>query len=104
MSLICLEDDKPIRIIDEAFCVTAAASDQFSAICVAHIQSIAPGVREKERIENGPDIYFLFSKPNALLMFTDNLSLRDAQFGDYRFSIRRELARLILPRSYELYL
>ncbi|MDB5184423.1 MAG: hypothetical protein JWN38_231 [Candidatus Saccharibacteria bacterium] len=106
MSIACYEDGSQLVVAKEAFCVTTRAAEQYSALCSRHVIAIPAVERLPEPVEGGLDIHFLFAGPNGYSPdpHVDTLSLRSMQFGDYRFSLRPELAQLILPRACELFL
>lgn len=106
MSLACHEgqEDHYLLIVDEAFCTTTPEAAEFSAVCQRHIAAIPASKRSKEHIDGGLDIHYLHSVPNQLPTREENLSLFNARFGDFKFSLSAEDAREYLPYSAEKYL
>lgn len=106
MSLYRHEDRQKLFIADSAFCATTAESEKYSALCQGHINRIPAELRLPERVNGGLDIHFLFARPNGYSMdpYTDTVSLSQSEFGDYRFSISGEAARVLLPRCFDMYL
>jgi len=106
MSLICHEDGRGLYVADEASAVTTVVAATFSAVCSLHLRDVPPVERFPEPVEGGLDVHYLFGRPNTYSAdpTVDTLSFtRGLEFGDYRFSIRPALARLVLPRCFALY-
>jgi hypothetical protein len=105
MSFICHEDGNKLLTVDQAFCVTTETAENYSAVCQAHVDMIPEEDRLKERVERGLDVHFLFARASGFgRPGVDTIAMTGAEFGEYRFSVREELARLVLPRCCELYL
>jgi hypothetical protein len=109
MSLTCIEHRTPLSIAEQSFAVTTPDVLEFAAICQEHYEQIPQVARLNENPGDGIDIHNLFGRPSGLSELTgdpmiDTLSLRNVEFGEYRFSISRELARTILPASLDFIL
>lgn len=107
MSLICGEHSGAGKAVlaptDEVFCVTTMQAPYFTAVCRAAIDAIPREERSTDRIANGVDIHFGHSIPNALPGSENNLSLRNLQLGERRFSVTRETAEQYLPQTLRRY-
>ena len=106
MSFVCEEDGNQMSAFDQAFCVTTQVAEIYSAVCQAHIDKIPQEERLKERLERGLDIHFLFARASGIAEFgfAETIAMRGAEFGDYRFTVREEVGRLLLPLCSKLYL
>lgn len=106
MSIYCHEDGSRLFVANQVFCATTEEAKLYSALCHAHIDRIPEEERFPERIEGGLDIHFMFARRNGYTsdFYADTLSLHSMQFGDYRFSVRGKIAKLLLPNCFDTYL
>lgn len=105
MSLLCREDGLGLLTTEQAYCVTVQTADTVESICQAHFGAIPVEKRLLKPIEGGLDIHFLFSTPTwGRLDLPDILTLTGANVGEYRFSIPGDVARIVLPQCFQLFL